>query len=640
MILWAGLNISSVALRPLAGGIADHPCSRETGGRWNCAPATALHAGDQYVFLINGTLPVVNPESSVVVRHCADPDRGAAATVPRCSVVPQQPGRMQHPATTIVDAVEKEPTAGTMPGAELQTVVSDAISNGITSIVIRNAEYDFTTTNGGRPASFAVYNAVNLAIDGSGATLWFAAGSGVHLLNCTNVSLSNFVVDYTPTLSQGTVVSVDTAGNSFVADFDPTFLNPTQLVAPHFPSSADQSKVLFIDPASKRMIRNESVPGAINIFTSSDLIVPVPTFTHRYRVNVTGNLRNGWTLAAVGQPVLVFPRGGPHSLVVEASARVQVTDYRVYGSASMGVVESDGAGGHAYTRFVLARRPLQRGLDMKPLPAPLPFRYLASNADGFHSTSNSRGPTILDSIISWTGDDLANICSAMSVALIPVSSRVSGGGGGNSDGASSTSLAMVDMGRNLARAAKRGDTISFYHLNTLELQGSAIVQSVAPTKDAAALAAMRSGYATMQAPPFNAGFVQGPVLNAFTEGDPIAVTFQGGVIPAFVQKYWSIAVLFSADNSNALVRNTTLSDGYARAFMIKGRDAVFTNTTFRRAGGIWIGPEQNWLEGDPGLRNVTVEGNVFDAIGSPPVNMGKDFNESGKGIVVKDNREL
>ena len=113
-------------------------------------------------------------------------------------------------------------------------------------------------------------------------------------------------------------------------------------------------------------------------------------------------------------------------------------------------------------------------------------------------------------------------------------------------------------------------------------------------------------------------------------------------MPAFVQKYWSIAVLYATDNSNAVVKNTTLSDGYARAFMIKGRDALFTNSTFRRAGGIWIGPEQPWLEGDPGLRNVTIEDNVFDAIGLPPVNTRSDFNESGREIVVRNNvvREL
>jgi hypothetical protein len=517
-----------------------------------------------------------------------------------------------------------------VPGATLQALVANAQAQGAASVLVPSAQYNFSTS------TFAIANAANLTINGAGSTLWFAPGGGVALHNCTNVSLTNFDLDFTPTLAQGTVVSVDIAAHSFQADFDPIFLPANELVPP---DSMSKMKVLFIDPRTKRMVRNPRDPAAINIFTTPPLVVPTPSAAHphRYRVNVTGNLGNGWTLAAPNQPVLLFPRGGSHSLLVEASARCTFTDVHIFGGTAMGVVESGGAGGHTYTRFALNRRPLQRGTDMQTLPAPQPFRFLASNADGFHSTSNGIGPSLIDSTISWTGDDLANICCAMSVALTEVAAvSSSGSGSGNA------ALAMVDVGHNLARAAKRGDRISFYHLNSLELQGSAVVESVATTKDAAALAAMRSGYATMQAAPYNAHFVQGPVASAFAQGDPIAITFQGGVVPAFVQKYWSIAVLYATDNSNAVVKNTTLSDGYARAFMIKGRDALFTNSTFRRAGGIWIGPEQPWLEGDPGLRNVTIEDNVFDAIGLPPVNTRSDFNETGREIVVRNNvvREL
>ena len=75
--------------------------------------------------------------------------------------------------------------------------------------------------------------------------------------------------------------------------------------------------------------------------------------------------------------------------------------------------------------------------------------------------------------------------------------------------------------------------------------------------------------------------------------------------------FWSLAVLESTDNSGARVHNSIFSDSYARAFMIKGRDSSFQNCTFRRAGGLHIGPEQGWLEGDPGISNVTVEENSF-----------------------------
>ena len=70
--------------------------------------------------------------------------------------------------------------------------------------------------------------------------------------------------------------------------------------------------------------------------------------------------------------------------------------------------------------------------------------------------------------------------------------------------------------------------------------------------------------------------------------------------------------------------------------MIKGRDAVFTETTFRRAGGIHIGPEQAWLEGDPGINNVTIESNVFQSLGEPAVQINSGV-PAGREIVIRNN---
>lgn len=41
----------------------------------------------------------------------------------------------------------------------------------------------------------------------------------------------------------------------------------------------------------------------------------------------------------------------------------------------------------------------------------------------------------------------------------------------------------------------------------------------------------------------------------------------------------------------------------SRAFTgdwVAGRDGIISQNLFRRAGGIHVGPEQAWLEGDPG----------------------------------------
>ena len=129
----------------------------------------------------------------------------------------------------------------------------------------------------------------------------------------------------------------------------------------------------------------------------------------------------------------------------------------------------------------------------------------ATNEDGFHSNGNDVGPTIVDSLIEFTGDDTGNICSAMSVVL---------------DLDTPNLVTMVDTANNLRRG-RAGDTVSFYHLNTQKLLGSVTLDG-APTEshDQALVKKMRGGFATMQAPPYSAGFVAN-VKRSFANGLPV-----------------------------------------------------------------------------------------------------------------------
>ena len=70
-------------------------------------------------------------------------------------------------------------------------------------------------------ANFSIADAADFELDGAGATLWFAPGFGVYCARCARVRLRNFTIDYAPlAFAQGTLVSLDPANASFVADFD------------------------------------------------------------------------------------------------------------------------------------------------------------------------------------------------------------------------------------------------------------------------------------------------------------------------------------------------------------------------------------------------------------------------------------
>ena len=574
------------------------------------------------------------------------------------------------------------PSTSILPGAPLATALQAAADAGAAHFAIPPGDYNFSAT------PLRLQNAHGLTIDGASATIWFGPGGGLNLQNATDVFVRGLTIDYYPTVAQGVVVAADLPGKTFTADFDQAFLAPTAAAAaadtatatsaasaasatlaptstrttptptPSLAvesSSADAWKVAFWDPSTRHMVRNDSLPAAINIFSdvarSTHLGPGAGKNTERWRLPVEGNMAD-WPLGAKKKNlVTVFPRDGHHSYVCIGCKNVTLDGVRIFGGSAMGVVETGGGGGHVYRNFTLARRPLTRGSSGELLPAAIP-RLLASNADGFHSSSNDVGPTIINSTISFTGDDLANICSGEGVYLGTFGGRASGGEGGEGEegeegeeestgfggkgvGGGNPVMAIVDVSGTLL-SAKAGDEVSFYHLNTIEFLGKGTL-SAPPTSlrhNAAAVAAMRSGYAKMQAPPYDARFVQEPA-RVFASGFPVAIVLDGGV-PVGVTPYWSLVSLGTSDNAGAVVKGSVLSDGYARAFMIKGKDAVYEHNTFRRAGGIHVGVEQAWLEGDPGIGNVTVAGNRFEALGVPAVTVDSTI-PPGRGITVVNN---
>eukprot|EP00036_Acanthoecidae_sp_10tr_P005498 CAMPEP_0182934556 /NCGR_PEP_ID=MMETSP0105_2-20130417/36350_1 /TAXON_ID=81532 ORGANISM="Acanthoeca-like sp., Strain 10tr" /NCGR_SAMPLE_ID=MMETSP0105_2 /ASSEMBLY_ACC=CAM_ASM_000205 /LENGTH=594 /DNA_ID=CAMNT_0025073419 /DNA_START=1 /DNA_END=1785 /DNA_ORIENTATION=- len=517
----------------------------------------------------------------------------------------------------------------------LQAAIDAAISRGDTSYTVPppgdgSAAYAFGSS------SLTISGATDFVVvldgttNGSGATwapsgdrgaaiiLLFDIGGGVALLGCTNVTIRGGVVDYLPTVAQGTVAAVDLspAAPFVTADFDPAFLKPDPTVTPFF-SLEGSIKVAFWDRVTKTMIRsNASSPSAINIFAKGF----TPLGPWRYRVHITGNLLSLGGIVTSGTPITVFPRGGQHSLRLINSTACTVSNFTILGGPSMGVVESNGGGGHMYGGLRIVR-------DSAPSAAlGLPPRLLATNADGFHSTTNRRGPLVLQSEISFTGDDLANVCCAMSVPLGP-SAGPHGG----------PAALFVDTGNNL-KDASAGDVIEFFNISTGVSLGSATIAATPTvTKDPVAVATMRSAYKTMMAPPISAHFVP-HIESRFETGFPVTVPLTAQLPLDIAKGLWSVGVLQSTSNEGARVHDTKMHDGYARVLLVKSRNGSYLRNDFERAGGVHIGPEMVWLEGDPGLSDVTVADSKFDHIGDPPVSTLPSV-ATGHHIVVANNTD-
>jgi hypothetical protein len=400
--------------------------------------------------------------------------------------------------------------------------------------------------------------------------------------------------------------SISPAPSWIVADFDPALLLPDPNIKDNFFFRAPYNhsiKVALWEPHNRTMLRNTSQAEAINVFFRSSTRLsplgpgtgfdaapaapasaPSAAFTPvRYNLTVANlDPRRVPLPLPDGALITVFPRGAHHAVAITASARTRLEDVTIYGGCSMGVVDSSGPGGTLLSRVRLNRRPLavsasgwaggpQLGAATRTID-----RLHSVNADGFHSNSNAMGPKIVNCDVGYTGDDLGNVCSGMSIVLAR---------------RNATHLVLIDNGHNLARG-RAGDALRLYHLNSQTGEALATVASVGPSTDPAMRQAAQQARQTLANPPYNTTFTDAAWANIV----PYEFAFEQA-LPDNVTAYWTIAHLESTGNGGASILNSTFHDGYARIWMIKSRNTVVANNYFARSGGVHLGPEQVWCEG-------------------------------------------
>ena len=251
----------------------------------------------------------------------------------------------------------------------------------------------------------------------------------------------------------------------------------------------------------------------------------------------------------------------------------------------MGFHEQGGAGGNRYSRVKIVRKAGSKGL-------------LALNADGFHSSDVGVGPSLVDSEISFTGDDFLNIHNRMLVIC----------GSPRAD-----QLAIVDVAP--LGDLKAGETVSFWRLQPNckggcprmnARLGAGAVKSARAATDPELKAACAAAYAGMQAPPHNASLVIKRLPSAAT-----LVTFEAAVPPAVTASGYNLAQRDGRSGAGARIFNNHFHDGFSRMGLLKAMNISYTGNTVERAGGLHVYSEQEWLEGDLGIRNVLVTNNTI-----------------------------
>ena len=481
-------------------------------------------------------------------------------------------------------------------------------------------DYDFANS------SLRIFGASQLTLTASGpATLWFACGKGVHIANSSDVVFAGFTQDYTrPCFAQGVLQQLhqpdpETLQDAFAdvefdADNFPLPIGrwfpdraPPPPPASGPPASQITVKMTFWDQHTLRMI----APGNHLVNVSRNRGGGTV-----FRITYYGVVPNT-TAVSAGSLVTVHPRlglshgtgkpGGITYLITNSSG-VQTVNFTLHGGATEAIVEAGGEGAHTYRNVRLVRR---KGRD--------PVRLLAANADGFHSTCVRVGPKLIDSELSFTGDDLLNIHSRMSLVLRPV--------GKTSayiiDTAGSSSPGSYDESTFLFPEAGAGDSLAFWDLKTLAPAGSATITSAERCLDASVIAEARAAYDAITSPPYSQhiGHDFGTRVWLVKWDEAVAV------------ERFAVVDVPRLRPMGAVIRNTLFHDAYMRFGLFESPGIIVEGNLFERGFPFYIGATGvGWLEGPPMVDNVTVRDNVARDFFERERGIGFSFDKTKAGI--------
>lgn len=243
------------------------------------------------------------------------------------------------------------------------------------------------------------------------------------------------------------------------------------------------------------------------------------------------------------------------------------------------------------------------------MPTPL---YQLTGISGFVLAADSsdvgKGPLLEDSEISFTGDDFVNVHNRMLVVCGSQAGR---------------SLDIRDVSNGGMAALVPGDLMQFFKLMpgvphvANPLLGTARVQQSTRVPGSEVTAPCARAASVMQQPPFSAKLV----VSLTARNAPVYRVQFDGPLPVDVATNGSfcLANFDRRSGANALLRRNHFHDscGSGGRIILKALNATFVDNLVERNGGVHIYSEQEWLEGDLGIRNILLRNNTLvDALGS------------------------
>jgi len=495
--------------------------------------------------------------------------------------------------------------------SQLQAMVDEAVSNHEPRFTIpQNSDggYFFGESN------FSIIEGNDFELDGAGATLWFSPGFGMMCIDCTNVFLHNFTIDYFPlAFAQGTLLSLNETNASFVADFDSpepsglaSYALPDSSLYPWFVNGSittGGNKVIFWDGKPSSDGRPLMLPNQTGVCLWFTTWLVDANFPRRYGVALSNSLfttskcfkdNTFFSTAVLGRSKLtVSPRDGFALQLVNSTSCI-VEDVTAFGAGSMAFAEFSGNGAHQWRRMLLTRRPNTN-------------RLLSANADAFQSSSCRIGPLLEDSELAFAGDDFINVHSRIAVVLSVESP--------------STFIIVDTGGIHIpgVGALLSGDLVEFFapYSKPIPFLGNATVMSVYQVDDDAIWKAARALPASMNSAPACSNPTATCVRDFSATAVPWRVVFESDVLPPALPTF-ALVQAVAIQSGGAVLRNNFFHDGFDKCASMNGGNSMLVNNRFERTTaipGTDVGGYFFWMEGALGLKNVYIANNSFEGTG-------------------------
>lgn len=451
--------------------------------------------------------------------------------------------------------------------ASLQQALAAALAAGDASLLVPPGLYNFSALPAAAPKTLDISGASRFSLVSGGAVeLVFPPSGGLRVDQSADVSVVGpFAMDAWPLFTtQGAVSDGVRDGKwfNFTLALDEGFEmdDPARFVP---------SRAIFFNATTRRMLR-----GQVLAVTSALALAPLGGGAWRVSVTFAAN------------PTLVIPPGGViaaltptvdgPNILVQNSTRFAASDVTSYAASGFTILELGGAGGHAWTRINVTRRPGSG-------------RLMASSADVFHSTAVAAGPTLVDSELSFAGDDLFAVHCELGILWRRLNA---------------TAAYVIDTGAGFGLVeGVPGDELDFYGLNeSMPRLGGARI---------AAAGLQRVTNATLIAEAAGAAAYIKDVLHVTLRPFPVTLllaVFDPPGLPPALGDYSALVELPARCGAGTLVRNCSLHDTNG-GMRLKGSRVTVADTTVEIAYGMRMLPELFWTQSVSS--NITLVNNTL-----------------------------